>query len=157
MGDRDLIGKEAPDFTLQDTSGQPWRLSAHRGKVVALIFYPKDDTPVCTAQMCSMRDRWEDYQATGAEVAGISIGSVESHKKFAGRHRLPQRLLADEKGEVARLYDMKSILGTTKRGVIVIDPKGIIRYQKTLFPLLRPSDEEVLEAIRQAMAEHGSS
>jgi peroxiredoxin len=82
-------GSTAPEFTLPDGEGTPWSLSDHRGKVVVLLFYPGDETPVCTRQMCSVRDRWEDYVATGAEVVGLSTDSVESHKKFAEHHELP--------------------------------------------------------------------
>src|SRR4030095_11708328 len=95
-----------PDFGLSDNEGRMWRLSDHRGKVVALIFYPRDETPVCTKQMCSIRDRWNDYESTGAEVAAISVASVESHKKFAEHHGLPQRLLADDRGEVIKQYNV---------------------------------------------------
>src|SRR5262245_40604806 len=104
-------GLLAPDFALQDSNHDTWRLSDHRGKVVALVFYPRDETPVCTKQMCSMRDRWTDYQSTGAEVVAISVASVESHKKFVEHHGLPQRLLADARGEVTRLLGVKSLLG----------------------------------------------
>ncbi len=97
-----------------------------------------------------MRDRWADYEATGAEVVAISIGSIESHKKFAEHHGLPQRLLADERGEVTRLYDVKSLLGVSQRAVIVIDPNGIIRYRKSVLPIFRPGDDEVINAIRSA-------
>jgi peroxiredoxin Q/BCP len=62
------VNQLAPDFELKDARGRAWRLSDHRGKVVALVFYPRDETPVCTKQMCSMRDRWSDYETTGAEV-----------------------------------------------------------------------------------------
>jgi peroxiredoxin Q/BCP len=146
------VGQTARDFELKDADGQPWRLSAHRGKVVALVFYPKDETPVCTKQMCSMRERWSDYETTGAEVAAISVGSVESHKKFAEHHSLPQRLLADEGGEVARALNVKSILGGSQRAVIVIDRAGVIRYRKTVLPIFRPSDDEVIAAIKAAGA-----
>ena len=67
----------APDVTLTDANGDDWRLSDHHGKVVVLLFYPGDETPICTRQMCSVRDRWDDYVATGAEVVGISSDSVE--------------------------------------------------------------------------------
>ncbi len=97
-----------------------------------------------------MRDRWADYEATGAEVVAISVGSIESHKKFAEHHGLPQRLLADERGEVTRLYDVKSLLGVSQRAVIVIDPNGIIRYRKSVLPIFRPGDDEVINAIRSA-------
>lgn len=146
------VGQTAPDFELNDGNGQPWRLSAHRGKVVALIFYPKDETPVCTKQMCSMRERWSDYEGTGAEVAAISVGSVESHKQFADHHSLPQRLLADERGDVARALNVKSILGGSQRAVIVIDREGVIRYRKSVLPIFRPSDDEVIAAIKAAGA-----
>src|SRR3982751_5285046 len=89
------LGYPAPDFTLKDGEGRDWRLSEQRGKTVVLLFYPGDETPVCTRQMCSVRDRWEDYVATGAEVVGISTDSVESHRKFAEHHSLPLRLLSD--------------------------------------------------------------
>ena len=87
-----------------------WRLSDHRGKVVVLLFYPGDETPVCTRQMCSLRDRWDDYLATGAEVVGISSDSIESHKKFAAHHDLPLRLLSDSDGAVSRLYGARSLI-----------------------------------------------
>jgi peroxiredoxin len=73
------VNDPAPDFTLKDGNGDDWRLSDQRGKVVVLLFYPGDETPVCTRQMCSVRDRWDDYLATGSEVVGISGDSVESH------------------------------------------------------------------------------
>lgn len=143
-------GLLAPDFELPDAKGNIWRLSDQKGKVVALVFYPKDETPVCTKQMCSMRDRWTDYEATGAEVVAISVGSVDSHNKFAEHHNLPQKLLADERGKVAGLYEVRSLLGGSQRAVFVIDPKGVIRYRKSVLPVFRPSDDEVLAAIRDA-------
>ena len=144
------VGDLAPEFELKDNNDQTWRLADQRGKVVAMIFYPRDETPVCTKQMCSMRDRWTDYESTGAEVVAISVGSVASHKQFADHHGLPQRLLADERGEVTRLFEMKSMLGGSQRAVIVIDPQGVIRYRKSVVPIFRPSDDEVIAAIHDA-------
>jgi peroxiredoxin len=97
-------GEKAPEFTLKDLNGDDWRLADHAGKIVVLLFYPGDNTPVCTAQLCSVRDHWSDYQATGAEVVGISTDSADSHKSFAGKHSLTLNLLADEKGEVVEKY-----------------------------------------------------
>lgn len=145
------VGSAAPDFELPDAEGLPWRLSAHRGSVVALIFYPKDQTSVCTTQMCSMRDRWGDYQATGAEVVGVSIGSVRSHKQFADRYQMPQRLLADEQGQVSELYGLRSLFGFSKRAVVVVDRQGLVRHFRVVFPLLRPSDDEIITAIRESV------
>ncbi len=144
------IGQRAPDFELKDQNGETWKLSSNERKVVALIFYPRDETPVCTKQMCSMRDRWMDYQETGAEVVAISVGTEESHKEFAEHHDLPQRLLADERGEVTRLYKVKSLLGGSQRAVIVIDGAGVIHYRKSVLPIFRPDDDEVITAIRSA-------
>lgn len=146
------IGDLAPDFELPDSEGKSWRLSEHRGKVVALVFYPKDETPVCTKQMCSMRDNWSDYEALGAEVVAISVGSVEQHKQFAEHYNLPQTLLADAKGEVTKLMNVKSLFGGSQRAVIVIDKQGEISYRKSVMPMFRPSDDEVLTAIRNAQS-----
>src|SRR4026209_2808159 len=104
------LENQAPDFTLPDGEGNSWTLSTNRGKVVVLLFYPGDETPICTRQMCSVRDRWEDYKATGAEVVGISSDSIESHKKFAKHHDLPLRLLSDSDGVAAGLYSAKSFI-----------------------------------------------
>src|SRR5918999_1766471 len=123
------VGQTAPDFTLPDGTDQNWKLSDQRGKVVVLLFYPGDETPICTRQMCSVRDRWDDYSSTGAEVVGISTDSVESHKRFAEHHELPLRLLSDGKGEVAKLYGAQSLIpGKVARSVFVIDREGIIRH-----------------------------
>src|SRR5438270_5095975 len=125
------IGDTAPDFTLQDGTGNEWTLGGHRGKTVVLMFYPGDDTPVCTKEMCSVRDHWSDYQATGAEVVGISTNSVESHEKFSSKYDLPLRLLADEKGEVRDKFGANSLLpGRTARAEFVIDLDGKLAYQK---------------------------
>src|SRR5512132_2255618 len=103
------VGAPAPDFALKDGSGNEWRLSDHRGKVVVLRCYPGDETPICRRQMCSVRDRWEDYAATGAEVVGISTDSVESQQEFAKHHDLPLRLLSDSDQTVANLYGARSL------------------------------------------------
>jgi len=144
-------GEAAPDFTLKDGNGNDWTLSDHRGKTMVLLFYPGDNTPVCTAQMCSVRDHWSEYQATGAEVVGISTDSVESHKGFAEKNELPLRLLSDPDRSVSTKYDMKSWLpGRSARGVVVIDKEGKIAYHKTqAISLFRPADDDVLAAIKK--------
>jgi peroxiredoxin Q/BCP len=145
-------GQLAPDFGLPDGNGNEWKLADHRGKVVVLLFYPGDETPICTRQMCSVRDRWTDYQATGAEVVGISGDSVESHEKFAANHQLPLRLLSDSTGKVAQEYGARSLIpGKVARSVFVIDGKGIIRYRDVRpLGLFRPKDDEIIRAIRDA-------
>ena len=150
--DHASLGTEAPDFTLPDGEGKSWTLSDQRGKVVVLLFYPGDETPICTRQMCSVRDRWEDYLATGAEVVGISTDSVASHQKFAANHELPLRMLSDADQTVANLYGERSLIpGKVARSVFVIDANGIIRHRKVQpLGLFRPKDDEVLGAIRAA-------
>jgi peroxiredoxin Q/BCP len=145
-------GATAPDFALQDGEGATWRLSDQRGKVVVLLFYPGDETPICTRQMCSVRDRWEDYAATGAEVVGISTNTVDSHKSFAEHHDLPLRLLADVDRKVADLYGAQSLIpGKVARSVFVIDAKGVVRYRDVRpLGLFRPKDDDTLRAIRDA-------
>jgi len=146
------LGENAPDFTLKDGDGRNWKLSEQRGKTVVLLFYPGDNTPVCTKQLCSVRDNWADYAATGAEVVGISTDSAASHKDFAKKHELPLTLLSDKSGEVVEKYAVKSWLpNRSARAVVVIDKAGKIRHhQIQTLSLFRPKDDEVLAAIREA-------
>lgn len=147
------IGSPGPEIDLprvdlrEGEGAGRWRLSSFRGRVVALFFYPADETMVCTKQLCGIRDRWEEYRQTGAEIAGISSDSVESHRRFISHHGFPFPLLADEERVAARAYGMLGPLGT-KRGVVVVDGAGVVRYRKVVFPVFRPSDDEVLAAIR---------
>ena len=145
-------GSPAPDFTLPDGEGAEWRLSEQRDKIVVLLFYPGDGTPICTRQMCSVRDRWADYAATGAEVVGISTNTIDSHKDFADHHNLPLRLLADTGGRVAEAYGARSLIpGKVARSVFVIDRNGIIRYRDVRpLGLFRPKDDDIIQAIREA-------
>ena len=146
------VGAPAPDFTLPDAEGREWRLSDQRGRVVVLLFYPGDETPICTRQMCSVRDRWDEYAATGAEVVGISTDTVESHQKFAEHHSLPLRLLSDTDGAVSHLYGARSILpGRTARSVFVIGRDGRLSYKKVQpLGLFRPKDDSILREIAKA-------
>ena len=143
------LNSPAPDFTLPDGEGNQWRLSEHRGKVVVLLFYPGDETPICTRQMCSVRDRWEDYTATGAEVVGISSDSVESHRKFSEHHNLPLRLLSDTDAKVAALYGARSLIpGKVARSVFVIDSNGVLRHADVRpLGLFKPKDDTTIAAI----------
>ena len=146
------VGEIAPDFVLKDGGGNDWKLSRQRGKTVVLLFYPGDNTPVCTKQMCSVRDNWADYAKTGAEVVGISTDSVDSHKSFGEKYDLPLTLLSDEGGKVSQMYEANSwIPGRAARAVVVIDKTGkITHHQVQSLSLFRPKDDQVLEAIRQA-------
>jgi peroxiredoxin Q/BCP len=122
------VGEEAPDFQLPGTDG-PFRLSEHRGERVVLLFYPGDNTMVCTKQFCSYRDRAEDFAALDATVVGISSQELASHEAFAAKHSLNVPLLADVDRRVARAYDAFSSRLGVKRAVIVIDEEGVVRHR----------------------------
>jgi peroxiredoxin Q/BCP len=149
------VGERAPDFSLPSGEGERWHLSEHKGETVVLLFYPGDNTPVCTKQMCSVRDRWSDYVATGAQIVGISTDTVESHQGFAARYNLPFPLLSDPNEEVVRAYGVRSWLPhRSARAVIIINPEGIVSYKKvqplSLFP---PRDDRIIAAIKAAMSD----
>ena len=127
------IGDLAPEFTSTDQNGQPVKLSDYRGKKVVLYFYPKDNTPGCTAQACSMRDNYADLRAAGYEIIGVSVDDQKSHQKFINKFELPFTLVADTDTKVAEAYDVwkeKSMYGRTYMGTVrttfLIDEKGII-------------------------------
>jgi len=122
------VGEAAPDFELPGTDG-PFRLSDHRGERVVLLFYPGDNTMVCTKQFCSYRDRAADFAGLAATVVGISSQDLESHEEFAAKHSLNVPLLADVDKQVARSYDAFSARLGVKRAVIVIDEQGIVRHR----------------------------
>lgn len=149
------VDEQAPDFTLKDERGENWRLADHRGQVVVMLFYPGDETSICTKQLCSVRDRWTEYVATGAEIVGISTDTVESHRKFSENHGLPLMLLSDPDERVTKLYGVRSWLRRrSARAVIVVDANGVIRYRKVEpLSLFRPKDNQVIEAIRMAQSD----
>ena len=122
------VGEQAPDFELPGTEG-PFRLSDHCGERVVLLFYPGDNTLVCTKQFCSYRDRAQDFAALNATVVGISAQDLDSHAAFSAGHSLNVPLLADVDKQVARSYDAFSPRLGVKRAVIVIDEQGVVRHR----------------------------
>lgn len=122
------VGEAAPDFELDGTAGR-FRLSEHRGERVLLLFYPGDNTAVCTRQFCSYRDHAEDVDSLGATVVGISGQSVSSHRDWTAKHGLNIPLLADTDHAVAKLYSVSAPVVGTKRAVFVIDEQGIVRHR----------------------------
>ena len=123
-----LEGKPAPDFTLQDQNGTSVTLSQLQGRWVIVYFYPKDDTPGCTAESCSFRDSYEAFSDVGASVVGISSDSVESHKAFAEKYNLPFTLLADTGSSVRKAWGVGRTLGIIPgRVTYVIDPAGVVQ------------------------------
>jgi peroxiredoxin Q/BCP len=124
------VGDHAPDFTLPSSGGQPVTLSKlYADKTVVVYFYPKDDTPGCTAEACGFRDSYEAFVDAGAEVVGISSDSVDSHDRFVSRHKLPMTMLSDAGGKVRALFGVKSTLGLMPgRATFVIDREGVVRH-----------------------------
>jgi peroxiredoxin Q/BCP len=125
-------GDIAPPFRGQTTDGKEVSLSDFSGKKLVLYFYPKDDTPGCTAQACSLRDHISEIRAKGAEVLGVSKDTVASHQKFTQKHRLNFPLLADADGVIGKAYGTISgligLVGLNQRWTFVIDEKGRIAH-----------------------------
>src|SRR5918999_1219430 len=127
-------GDAAPEFTARDAEGKEVSLSSLRGQKVALYFYPKDDTPGCTKQACSLRDGFAEFEREGIKVLGVSLDDERSHQKFAAKYDLPFTLLADTDHAVADAYGVygeKSFMGKKYMGVdrktFLIDEEGKIR------------------------------
>jgi peroxiredoxin Q/BCP len=140
------VGDKAPDFTLPSQSGEPVRLHDRLGeRVVVLYFYPKDNTPGCTAEACAFRDSHEVFTDAGAEVIGVSSDSVDRHAAFAGRHRLPFTLLSDKGGRVRKDYGVPAVLGLLPgRVTYVIDRAGTVRQ---VFSSMTNIDQHVGDAL----------
>jgi peroxiredoxin Q/BCP len=124
------LGDQAPDFSLPTDKGETFHLAAQLGRPVVLYFYPKDDTPGCTAEACAFRDQYADFLDLGAVVVGVSSDSEASHQKFSQKHRLPFPLLADTGGQLRKQYEVpRAFLGLLPgRVTFVIDQGGKIAY-----------------------------
>jgi thioredoxin-dependent peroxiredoxin len=141
-------GDIAPDFELDGTDGT-FKLSDHRGERVVLLFYPGDFTPVCTKQMCSYSDRWEDFGKLEATVVGISAQSVERHHQFQVMHSIPMPLLADEDRQVAKAYGVSQPILGTRRAVFIVGEDGRIAYRHVH---LLGIDFQTVDELQEALA-----
>jgi thioredoxin-dependent peroxiredoxin len=146
------VGDKAPDFTLPGTGGGSYSLADFLGKPLVLVFYPGDDTPVCTKQLNSYNEGLDQFTKLDAQVVGISAQSIDSHEAFSGKHGLAFPLLADTDKAVAGLYGTLGPLGFPRRSVFIIDRTGTIRYVHRAIAGLtyRPVSEliEELEKLR---------
>lgn len=149
------VGDKAPSFKLKNQNGKDISLSDLQGKPVVLYFYPKDDTSGCTKEACNFRDEFPKFGKMKAEIIGMSADSVESHKKFADKYKLPFNLLSDEKKDVIEKYGVwqeKSMYGRKYMGIVrttfIIDSFGKIRK---IFPKVKVDghNEEVIEALKE--------
>ena len=140
------IGDQAPNFTLQSQTGESVSLGDFLGqKSIVLYFYPKDDTPGCTAESCAFRDSYQVFQDAGAEVIGVSGDSVGSHQTFATKYSLPFTLLSDAGDQVRKLYGVPAVMWVLPgRVTYVIDKEGTVRH---IFDSMLEFDKHVSEAM----------
>ncbi len=122
------VGDVAPDFDLPGTGSRSYRLSEYRGQAVVVVFYPGDNTPVCTRQLNSYNDELAQFADVGAQVLAISAQDMDSHDQFSDRHGFGFPLLADTDKEVARAWGVLGPLGFVRRSVFIVDGEGTIRY-----------------------------
>jgi peroxiredoxin Q/BCP len=125
-------GTKAPDFSLPDDAGRLVHLAELRGRNVVLVFYPGDDTPGCTKQLCQFRDDWKEAQTRGVDVFGVNPQSAQKHVKFRQKFRFPFPLLVDRDQKVGELYRTNGLI--VKRTVYLIDPDGVIRFGQRGMP-----------------------
>jgi peroxiredoxin Q/BCP len=145
------VGDVAPDFRLPGTGGREYALSDYRGRVVVLVFYPGDDTPVCTRQLVCYSNELAQFAELDAQVLAVSTQDVASHEAFAAKHRLTMPLLADVDKNVHRGYGVLGVLDLPRRSVFVIDAGGVVRYahRAVVGVTFRPVDE-LTAAVRAA-------
>jgi peroxiredoxin Q/BCP len=132
------VSSQAPDFSVLDDSGATVTLSALRGRNVVLVFYPGDDTPTCTKQLCEFRDRWDQLNERNVVVYGVNPRGVASHQHFREKFKFPFPLLIDKGQKVGELYKASGLI--VKRTVYLIGPDGVIRYAQSG----KPAPEDVL-------------
>jgi thioredoxin-dependent peroxiredoxin len=141
------VNDKAPEFSLRDEQGRSFSLASHRGERLLLVFYPGDNTPVCTRQLCDYRDGVEAFAGMGVQVVGISNDNADSHRKFKAKYNLPFILLTDADLKTAERYDSKGMMGM-KRSVFLIDEEGVIRYKHIeSLALFRRTRDELLKVI----------
>lgn len=154
VSDTAIVGVSAPDFSLRTDKNEDWRLSDHRGTVTVLLFYPQNETLVCTRQLCSVRDNWEKYLETKATIVGISPGTPKQHRVFAKHRQLPIPLLADPGREVTRLYGYHWLYPISfTRAIVVIDADGFVRNRDVMLRAFRPMDSRLITDIYAARSD----
>ena len=145
------VGTLARDFVLNTDSDRIWRLSDHVGKVRVLLFYPQNETLVCTKQLCSLRDNWRDYLETKAEIVGISPSTSQENLDFSQRRHLPIPLLADPGRIITTLFGKHWLYPIQlTRAIVVIDAAGVIRSRRVMLRAFRPSDADIITSIYEA-------
>ena len=144
------VGDQAPEFTLPSTGGADVSLGDFRGRPVVLVFYPGDDTPVCTKQLNSYNDELGQFEALDAQVLGISAQGVDSHERFAEKHGFRFPLLADPDKKVAGLYGTLGPIGFPRRSVFIVGGDGVVRYaHRAIAGLTFRPVSELVEALQK--------
>jgi peroxiredoxin len=141
------VGDTAPDFTLPSTQGEITLSERLRRRSVLLVFYPGDDTYVCTRQLCDYRDHVGAFEKLRVDVLGINPQSLASHQKFADKHGFSFPLLADSDKSVCRAYGALGLLGMAKRALVLIESDGKVRWRRTDLPVFHRSAAELEEVI----------
>lgn len=145
------IGDTAPGFTLTGSGGASYSLSDYAGQPVVIVFYPGDDTPVCTKQLNSYNNDLAEFEQVGAQILAISAQDVASHDRFSGKHGFRFPLLADSDKAVAALYGTLGPLGFPRRSVFVVDAHGVIRYaHRAIAGLTFRPVSELVQAVKNA-------
>lgn len=145
------VGDNAPEFTLPGTGGKTYSLSSYRGQPVVIVFYPGDDSPVCTKQLNSYNNELTAFEGVGAQVLAISAQDIASHEAFAAKHGFKFPLLADTDKSVATAYGTVGPLGFPRRSVFVVDGAGVIRYaHRAIAGLTFRPVEELVAAVDAA-------
>jgi thioredoxin-dependent peroxiredoxin len=147
MPDTPDVGDPAPDFSLPSTQGPIHLKDRLAERAVLLVFYPGDDTPVCTKQLCDYRDNLAVFGDLGVDVLGVNPQPMASHEAFAKKFSLPFPLVADEDKQVCRAYGTLSFLGYAQRALVLVGRDGKIKYKRSDFPMFRRSAEELREVI----------
>jgi peroxiredoxin len=143
------VGDPAPDFTLASTRGRITLSERLAKRQVLLVFYPGDDTTVCTRQLCDYRDHLADFADLDVDVIAVNAQGLVSHERFAARHALPFPLCADPDRSVCRAYGAVGLLGMTKRALVLIGRDGRVRWRRTDLPFFHRSANELREVIEE--------
>ncbi|MCL6097852.1 MAG: peroxiredoxin [Bacteroidetes bacterium] len=143
-----IVGEKAPAFKLIDQDGKPFRLLENIRDGIVLVFYPRDETAVCTKQLCEYSSNYDEFVKLGFQVVGISIDSVESHKNFSSKYAFHFRILSDSDKSVSRKYKALSITGMSKRKIVIIDRDGIVRFIDSKLPILYLKSASLLETLK---------
>ncbi len=141
------VGDPAPDFTLPSTQGEITLSQRCKERSVLLVFYPGDDTPVCTKQLCDYQDHLGVFEDLGVDVLGINPQSLKSHEKFAAKHDLSFPLLSDEGKHVCRNYAALGLLGMAKRALVLVGTDQRVRYSRVDLPIFHRTAAELEEVI----------